>query len=546
MEYENKILQGDAMAMLKQLPDESINCVMTSPPYWALRDYGSSVEIIWDGKENCEHEWNSKERKLHSGTTKSIISGDDSGHLNEASTIDHFCFKCGAWKGQLGLEPTFDLYIKHLCDIFDEVKKVLRKDGTCWVNLGDTYNAHSTGNGNVGGMEKNNKLIQDIQTGNNRKIDLPDKSLCLIPFRFAIEMQNRGWILRNVIIWHKPNCMPSSVKDRFTVDFEYVFFFVKNKKYWFETQYERLAESSFNDDRKDKGLVPHKSGKSFDELLFNKNIKEKRLVPYSVQPRDKEFVEYRNLPDIKSFAEWLNIHRKNLGLTIEQIEKEFGNQAPHHWFNAESFPSVEDYKKLKIILDLANDYDYDMTKIYTKSSEKKYAIMGTSINSCGRNKRAVWSICPQPFPEAHFATYPEELCETPIKAGCPEFVCNKCGKAREKILESKGTGLDYSNNSNYKREIPKDNPSAKFNRNSNLKLNAEYEFKGYSSCDCNVGFSSGIVLDPFFGAGTTGLVALKQNKQFIGIELNPEYIKIAEERLKPYLEQTKLFEYKKC
>lgn len=365
----NIILNGDALTHLKELPKKSINMVMTSPPYWALRDYG--VE------------------------------------------------------GQLGLEPTFNEYISKLCDIFDEVKRVLKDDGTIWVNLGDTYYG---GGNNRGSTEENLSKKQFSNRGargqvqvkwnglqlkeNFRERDryccecgkkfkalptqyfcgsacsgvdntpklkkgLPEsKSLICIPFRFAIEMINRGWILRNVIIWYKPNCMPSSVKDRFTVDFEYLFFFSKRKKYYFETQYEPQKEVSIERSK------------------------------YKVFNRSKK------------------MNGTYAGITI-------------------------------------NSFNKHLEKV---SSQEKPT----------RNKRTVWTICPQPFPESHFAVYPEELCKTPIKAGCPE---------------------------------------------------------------------QGIVLDPFFGSGTTGLVALKQGKKFIGIELNPEYIEIAKRRLKPYLEQMKLFVY---
>jgi len=175
-----RIINGDSLEVLKTLQDESVDCVVTSPPYWALRDYG------------CE--------------------------------------------GQLGLEPTFQEYIDKLCNIFDEVKRVLKKEGTCWVNIGDTYNGNKEG-------KTDNKVCDYLKNTttnlHKKKGDLPDKCLCQIPSRFAIEMTNRGWILRNEIIWYKPNAMPSSVKDRFTVDFEKVFFFVKNKKYWFEQQLEK-------------------------------------------------------------------------------------------------------------------------------------------------------------------------------------------------------------------------------------------------------------------------------------------------------------------
>lgn len=181
----NKIHCMDSVEFLKQLEDESIDCTITSPPYWALRDYGI--------------------------------------------------------EGQLGLEPTFDEYIDKLCSIFDEVKRVLKKTGTCFVNLGDTYYG---GGNNRGSSEENLSKKQLGNRGARGQVqmkwtkDYTSKCLCMIPFRFAIEMCNRGWILRNTIIWHKPNCMPSSAKDRFTVDFEYVFFFTKNKSYYFETQYE--------------------------------------------------------------------------------------------------------------------------------------------------------------------------------------------------------------------------------------------------------------------------------------------------------------------
>ncbi len=249
-----KILQGDALKVLQTLPSEYVNCIVTSPPYWGLRDYGTKP-IIWDGNPDCEHEWGNSviTLKHKSGETN---PGKESWFKDKGASDDkgsQFCSKCGAWKGSLGLEPTFELYIKHLCDIFDEVKRVLRKDGTCWVNLGDTYNnAGVKDKSKCGGFtgERIRKKLAGInpndscQDSVSRQINknLSSKSLCLIPFRFAIEMVNRGWICRNVIIWHKPNCMPSSAKDRFTVDFEYLFFFVKNKKYWFEQQFENYSK----------------------------------------------------------------------------------------------------------------------------------------------------------------------------------------------------------------------------------------------------------------------------------------------------------------
>lgn len=373
----NKIYCGNTLDVLRTFPDESISCCVTSPPYWALRDYGTDG-VVWDGDADCEHEFYlettitnnavSNNSTLHDG--KGVVATEKIKQMNNKSQVG-FCNKCGAWKGQLGLEPDFNLYIKHLCDIFDEVKRVLRKDGTCWVNLGDTYNSHSANSKNVGGFEgkqmRNNKEYADTKIATKKFIHLPDKSLCNIPARFSIEMQNRGWILRNKIIWHKPNCMPSSVTDRFTVDFEEIFFFVKNKKYWFEQQTEELAN-----------------------------------------------------PMRTNFQSGHRTH----GINKDRNDNDLGDRSKN-------------------------------------------------FNFQNRNKRTVWKIPTQPFPDAHFAVFPEKLVETPIKAGCPK---------------------------------------------------------------------DGIVLDPFMGSGTVALKALKENRRFVGIEINPKYIDMANERIRPLLSQSKLFE----
>jgi len=285
----NKVLKGDALTVLKTLPSESINCTVTSPPYWGLRDYGTKP-IIWDGNPDCKHEWITERtaRPNSSGGLGHMQDGNKGSftadYYNRA-TYSNFCKKCGAWKGSLGLEPTFELYIKHLCDIFDETQRVLRKDGTLWVNLGDSYSTVS-GSMGKGKWEQPKYKSCDSQMPEKIKTELPSKSLTLIPFRFAIEMVNRGWILRNVIIWHKPNCMPSSAKDRFTVDFEYLFFFVKNKKYWFEQQFEphttlddltRRTNKYWSDDIADGGTGKQNKGRDRREF-YGQQGRNKRTV----------------------------------------------------------------------------------------------------------------------------------------------------------------------------------------------------------------------------------------------------------------------------
>lgn len=231
-ETENGILyNGDVLETLKNLPDNSIDCVITSPPYWGQRYYGKYVNRIWGGDPNCKHEWIVQDKK-----TMNIQSNNPKFQRTlEEATLDFtsaFCKKCGAWYGQLGLEPTFEMYLEHLWEIFDEIYRVLKPTGTVFVNLGDTYNGNKQG--------KTDKKVSEYLKEHNKYLRKPvaknvkQKSLLMIPARFAICMIDRGWILRNVIIWQKPNAMPESVKDRFTEDFEYIFFFVKKKKYYFK------------------------------------------------------------------------------------------------------------------------------------------------------------------------------------------------------------------------------------------------------------------------------------------------------------------------
>ena len=297
----NTIICGDALITLKKFPDNSIDCVVTSPPYFSLRDY--EVE------------------------------------------------------GQIGLESDFNEYLDKLLAVFDELKRVLKQEGTCWVVLGDTYGGSGSGGNQFKQKTARKSPPKSKQFYNQNKYR---KSLLQIPSRFAVVMTEGGWILRNEIIWHKPNCLPSPARDRFTVDFEKIFFFVKNRKYYFNQQLEPLRD-------------------------------RKRLTRQAFDPAKKQ--KYRGL----------------------------------------SFSAINH-----------------------KTFEKSRLRM---LERDARNMRCVWQVGTSHFAGNHFATFPKRLVEIPIKAGCPE---------------------------------------------------------------------GGIVLDPFMGSGTTAIVAKRLGRNFIGIELNPKYVKIAE------------------
>lgn len=244
----NTIYCESAFETMARMPDEFVQCVITSPPYYGLRSYKTEPQI-WDNHNGCAHEWGESlkyvkqdNRSPELKASQGARAGNSVNSINWASNSGNFCQFCDAWRGELGLEPSFQLYIWHLIQIFAEVKRVLKKDGTCWVNLGDSYSGSPTGRFN-GGSEifKGRDLSGHSKSAeiDKSKSGVSPKSLMNIPARFAIAMTDElQFINRNLIIWHKPACMPSSAKDRFTVDFESIFFFAKNPKYKFNQQLE--------------------------------------------------------------------------------------------------------------------------------------------------------------------------------------------------------------------------------------------------------------------------------------------------------------------
>ena len=353
----NQIIQGDCLKILKELPDESIGCVITSPPYHGLRDY-------------CT-------------------------------------------EGQIGLEKTREEYIEKMLLITAEIKRVMKPTATFWWNHGDSYGGSENESWNapieIRGKQyrKTCNIDQEYLGPPIKDKKLVAKCLNLQNFRLIIRMiDEQKFILRNTIIWHKPNCMPASVKDRFTVDYEPVFFFVKSKKYYFEPQYEPVKEISI---------------KRLNRAVSNKNKWVNGAdgqTPHNLsQPRPN-----RNTKIPANIAE-------KMGSPRARYKRYESSNAPHKFEGSDHL--VSPFNPL-----------------------------------LGRNKRTVWSIPTQPQKEAHFATFPEKLIEPMIKSGCPK---------------------------------------------------------------------NGIILDPFMGSGTTAFVARNLGRNYIGIELNGEYIKIAERRLQQHL-----------
>ena len=487
-----EILQGDVIANLKTLPDNLVDVIISSPPYWNLRNY------------NIE--------------------------------------------GQIGLEPDFRDYLNKMQTIMDELKRVLKGTGTCWINLGDCYGTHRSGDDNKGNStEEGRKLSQE-------SVKNYDKSRMGIPERFYINCIDSGWIARNHIVWTKNNSMPSSVKDRFKNSWESVFFFSKNKKYYFDLDAVRVPTITptkpFNarvrDSEKQRYLQ-----KATDEEIKNHNGKGEKYdalgkavydksKPYAVVEREGT-IYYRDLPPHDEIRKYLASARKDANLTIKELEKKLGVSA-HHWFedhttpnSTYSYPTVQDWKKAKEILQFDDKYDFVMTTEYTKDAVK-------IDNPKGKNPGDVFQINTKPFPEAHFATFPPALPEKILKCSCPKQVCNKCGKPREVLKKSikNNDRLSHTEQAeiNKKRGMIDQTQRTRWVGGDAPVL--DYEIIGYTDCGCNAGFKPGIVLDPFFGSGTVGLVAEQMGLRWCGIELNPEYIEIAKKRLAPFTSVEKL------
>ena len=223
-----KILIGESKSVLATLPSESVNTIITSPPYFGLRDYQTGK---WEGgNPECPHLRMSKQSALTITGHKNFVEMSGVGDALQKSV----CKYCGAKRidQQIGLEETPEEYVQKLVEVFREARRVLRDDGTLFLNIGDSYSSIGTGQYKDGAKRKKThgmKLEKE-------KSGLPSKNLLGIPWRVAFALQADGWILRQDIIWHKPNPMPESVTDRCTKAHEYIFLFAKKPKYYFNNK----------------------------------------------------------------------------------------------------------------------------------------------------------------------------------------------------------------------------------------------------------------------------------------------------------------------
>ena len=244
------LYHGHVLDVLRSLPGDSVHCAVTSPPYWGLRDYNIGSQV-WGGDSQHCHSWREVVKPASSGPTGRETLEDGLATQNSSATrrsiVSNLC-SCGAWLGSLGGEPTPNLYVQHLVEIFREVRRVLKDDGTVWLNLGDSYASTPPGNKTRGVSAKSTlhgvngpsgqyreTLARSVQTKRSTiSPGLKPKDLVGIPWRVAFALQADRWYLRSDIIWAKSNPMPESVRDRPTSSHEYLFLLSKSPAYYYD------------------------------------------------------------------------------------------------------------------------------------------------------------------------------------------------------------------------------------------------------------------------------------------------------------------------
>ena len=578
----NIIYQGHALdILLKDLEPESIQMICTSPPYWGLRDYGLPP-MIWDEGEafkymigkptKCNHDWDITHHKDTRGVEGSGLSGRIPYKEGEArlNYSEGFCQLCGAWRGSLGLEPTPELYIKHIVQIFREVKRVLRKDGTVWLNLGDSYATHASG----GKGHKHNFREWDVCKKEGidqpkptaKSIGLKEKDLCGIPWRVALALQADGWWLRQDIIWSKPNPMPESVTDRCTKSHEYVFLLTKSgtNQYWTHRDHSGTREKPKADWRWVNQIDKTEVATPPDDWKVKIICPECNSV--GIADVDISYVFMGKLVDChqsekcpvcdgkKKVQKWkrINLWRgHDYFFDNEAIKEETtGNAHPRgtgvnpkaKWKTPDGWDTSKGKGDHGSFHKNGREKGYRGYKYKVKQNESFSAAVKDLVST--RNKRTIWQIATQPMPEAHFATFPEALVIPCILAGTSEKgCCPECGAPWERVVEKRVPEMRDA-----KSRYPGEHSIAtrKYKHNNSGPESITIGWK--PTCGCFKPFPKYpmpdpvpcTVLDLFFGSGTVGIVAHKHGRNFIGIELSKPYLDdIAIPRIERETAQTK-------
>jgi DNA modification methylase len=583
-----KIFVGDCRSVLRSMPAESVHACITSPPFYGLREYGIEPSV-WGGDPLCEHDFSKEmlDRSRRSpGTQNGSLTGDGRYQATACrfEIKSSFCVKCGSWCGVLGMEPDWRMYVEHLVEVFREVRRVLRPDGTLWCNLGDSY---ATGAGAVGehpgggeqgsrwagrpapgvtaraghgvpkravradanvagkhayafrgahGAHSATNTVDPKARGGIGPLTQPNrmpqhgmkpKDLMLMPSRVAIALVDDGWWLRSDICWSKGNPMPESVTDRPTKSWEHVFLLAKDEMYFYDADAiaEPVAQSTIErvsqptlDEQFGSDRVPGKTNGPMKAVLKRSGNKERKPAARRGAPNSD--------PDdpndgVAGSVPWEGTTRNKRDVWSINT----------HPFGGEFCRACQAYFEGETLAALR-------VEIVEKDD--------------GRKERRRWCSCGAHDQWlSHFATFPSELVEAPVKAGTSERgCCAMCGAPFERVQERIGAngktvkiaasarfaadeaGEPIMGNNAY---TPDELTRGAFSASNGVVQKTTVGWQ--PTCRCATCTRDGklgraIVLDPFAGAGTTGLVADRLGRDAVLIEMNPEYVSMIEQRLK--------------
>lgn len=474
---------------LSMIADGTVQCCITSPPYFGLRDYG----------------------------------------------VD----------GQIGLEGSPEEYVANLVNIFREVKRVLRDDGTVWLNLGDSY----AGSCMQGGDGSTSTLVgthhrQHTDSDGFVKRQYPGlkpKDLCMIPARVALALQADGWWVRSRIVWNKKNPMPESTPDRPTSSHEDIYLLAKSGKptYWTHRNLSGVRKCPKADWR----WVHQVTG---EELLeAPPDWKEIIQCPVCAGTGEAQVdIGY------EFDGQWIDLWQLAKCEACNGKGKTQLYKRVNLWRGHGYFYDADAIKEPLSPLTIKVHSGYKTTRPHAvtgQSHKAKAARVAPSdgikngpgmLNPSGRNKRNVWTVATQPFPGSHFAVFPEKLIEPCVLAGSPAQSCAECGAAWERVVEKESRP-------SVEAERHKPNTAAAFGgRDQSIHVTQSVlksQTLGFRpTCTCNAGTLPSIILDPFGGAGTTTVVAAKHGRRAIMVELSEEYCEMAKQRIEKATAQLRL------
>jgi len=461
-------LQGDVLERLADIPDDCIQCCVTSPPYWGLRDYQTAT---WKGGDpECDHKIGRFETPC---SDKQKSNTGSAGH--QASST---CPKCGAIRidKQIGLESTLNDWIDKIVEVFREVRRVLRPDGTLWLNIGDAYTGSN--NKSVGPMAYKYAARGTDENADKQVDGLKPKDCLMMDYRLALALQADGWWVRSKICWSKNNPMPESVGDRPTSSYELIFLLTKSARYFYDADAIREGYSDATIERLSQSTFDTQTGGPKDPKTGNRSCR-------------------KALENLKT----------------KHADSDYGG-------GGSGFKGHSGYKDSDGNI-LVNPSGRNARNVWVSSTE----LVEMGIREQNTDPQDIWKIPTHPNPLAHFATFPPELVRRCIAAGTSEKgCCKKCGKPWERVTE-KSVTQHHGDNKAADLARGRHGKTSVFNTGeSNITKTLGFR----PGCDCDARYPTTrpcIVLDIFAGIGTTLAVAARMGRASIGIELNPQYIK---------------------